>query len=245
MSSLVVMGSPISQPTRAVMWLCRLLNLQFEFKAVDSNKGEHISPEFLKLNPNGKFPVLLDGDFVLFESHAILRYLARKYKNQNTAYLYPEDNLAQCGKIDSWLDWKHTALRPGAAGIVRRRVMSKLMKDYSKHSMRFDLKEVPESREARILTGALDIMEQQLSQSTFLTGEKATLADIACSCEIEQLLMLPNTESPPFGCDLSVKYPKLHSWQSKMRQIEGFEKTHKALHGAVKSIEKMRAKSKI
>jgi len=245
MSSIVVLGSPISQPTRAVLWLCEILGLKVKFQPVDSNKGEHVSPEFLELNPNAKFPVLKDGKFTLFESHAIMRYLFSKYGRENTDYLYPKSDAEKRGKVDSWLDWKHTALRPGAAGIVRRRVMSKIMKDYSKHSMRFDLKEIPESREARILVDALKIMENQLSQTEYLTGSEPTLADIACACEIEQLLMLPKTEPPPFGCDLASSFPKVDAWQSKMRQVTGFSNIHKSLHGACKGIEKMRAKSKI
>ena len=48
-------------------------------------------------------------------------------------------------EIDAWLDWKHCHLRDALAGIVRRRVMSKIMKDFSNHSMRFDLVEIPEA----------------------------------------------------------------------------------------------------
>lgn len=89
---LKVFGSPLSQPTRAVLWTCVLLDVPHEFVKVDAGKGDHVSQDFRKLNPNAKFPVLQvcfypltlpynayhltqDQDFVLWESHAIMRYL--------------------------------------------------------------------------------------------------------------------------------------------------------------------------
>lgn len=79
------------------------------------------------------------------------------------------------------------ALFCSAAGIVRRRVMKNLMKDYSKHSMRFDLEEIPEAREARILTESLQRLEEQLQRSTCIAGPEVSLADIALFTEVEQV----------------------------------------------------------
>jgi glutathione S-transferase len=68
-------------PTRSIraLWTLRELDVDFEFVNVDPTKGELRRPEFLALNPAGKLPVLVDGDFVLTESVAIVIYLAEKY----------------------------------------------------------------------------------------------------------------------------------------------------------------------
>lgn len=55
---------------------------------MDVVKGTHLSPEFVSMNPNSQFPVLKDGDFAVFESNAILRYLVEKYGGKDNP-LYP------------------------------------------------------------------------------------------------------------------------------------------------------------
>ncbi len=68
-------------PTRSlrVVWALRELDLAFEFVAIDPRAGEARHPDFLRLNPAAKIPVLIDGDLVLTESVAIVMYLAEKY----------------------------------------------------------------------------------------------------------------------------------------------------------------------
>jgi glutathione S-transferase len=68
-------------PTRTIrpLWVLRELEVDFGYVQVDPRRGEHRLPEFLEKNPAGKVPVLVDGDFVLTESVAIVLYLAEKY----------------------------------------------------------------------------------------------------------------------------------------------------------------------
>src|SRR5438067_12801493 len=68
-------------PTRSirVLWTLRELDVEFEFVNVDPSKGEARRPEVLAVNPAGKLPVLVDGDFILTESVAIVLYLAEEY----------------------------------------------------------------------------------------------------------------------------------------------------------------------
>jgi len=77
-------------PTRSIRALWGLLELgvEFEFVPVNLRAGEHRHPDFLRLNPAGKLPVLVDGDFVLTESAAIVLYLAEKYSAKG---LLPSD----------------------------------------------------------------------------------------------------------------------------------------------------------
>jgi glutathione S-transferase len=65
-----------------VRWYLEELAVPYEFVLLDMSVGEHHQPEFLKINPFGKVPAIVDGDFALFESGAILLYLDRKYNQQ-------------------------------------------------------------------------------------------------------------------------------------------------------------------
>lgn len=80
---------PASPPSRAVLQTIRVLELDVEIKSVDLLKGENLSPEFLKLNPMHQIPVLIDDDFVLTESRAIMAYLMNSRAPGST--WYPND----------------------------------------------------------------------------------------------------------------------------------------------------------
>lgn len=95
-------------PTRSirVRWILQELGVPFDPVTVNLAKGEGRRPEFLRLNPTGKLPVLVDGDFVLSESVAIVRYLAEKYPQ---AGFMPTDPIARA-EVDRWLMFTATEL---------------------------------------------------------------------------------------------------------------------------------------
>jgi len=226
---MIVYGSKLSQPTRMVLWTCSLLKIPHEFKAVAAMQGEHTTEEFLRLNPNANFPVLKEKDsgFVLYESNAIARYLCDVSKDSQG--LVPKDVKAQA-LMNQWLDWKHGSLRQGLAGTVRRRVMAKMTKDISKHSMSKVIVEVKEERELRQYVEALTVLENQLSKTKMfiVDGTKSvTLADLAIFEEVEQVRLLPADEEPPTGSNLRNKFPHIVQWQDRMRQLPFYDVVHK------------------
>lgn len=77
---------PASPPSRAVLQVIRILGLEVEVKNVDLMKQAQQEPEFLKLNPSHQVPVLVDGDFVLPESRAIMTYLVNSRKPGHEVY---------------------------------------------------------------------------------------------------------------------------------------------------------------
>src|ERR687896_860964 len=95
-------------PTRSIRarWTLQELGADFEPIRVNLIAGEHQRPEFLKINPAGKIPVLIDGDLVLTESVASVLYLAEKYSNKG---LLPA-NLDQRAQVHRWLLFAATEL---------------------------------------------------------------------------------------------------------------------------------------
>jgi len=88
---------------------------QYELARIDLLKGEQKNPDYLKLNPNGKVPTLKDDDFILWESNAILLYLAEKFP---AARLLPTDRHDRA-RVFQWLLFEQTTFRPPLSTLVR------------------------------------------------------------------------------------------------------------------------------
>jgi glutathione S-transferase len=104
-------------PTRSIRprWMLQELGIEFEAITVNLGKGEHVAPDYLKVNPAGKLPTLVDGDLVLTESAAIVLYLAEKA--QGTHFI-PKD-LRQRAEMYRWLFFTVTELEQPLWRIAR------------------------------------------------------------------------------------------------------------------------------
>lgn len=98
--------SPAPNPEKVAL-LLEETGLGYEFIPVDTRKGEQFAPDFMALNPNAKLPVIVDGDAVVFDSNAILLYLAEK-----TGRFLPEQSPAARGQLLSWLMFVASGLGP-------------------------------------------------------------------------------------------------------------------------------------
>ena len=154
---------------------CRRVNatiahLGLEVELVEPNMmgGELKKAEFLKLNPNGKVPTLVDGDFVLWESRAIMQYVASKKPGNE---LWPSDARAQAD-IARWQFWEATHLSKGTSPFAFERLFKKIF-----------MKQ--EADEAALVVAAKDfhavapILNGHLEGKKFLLGDKLTLADFS------------------------------------------------------------------
>jgi len=126
-------------------------DLPVEVRQINFKGREHQSPEFTALNPMAKVPVLVDGDFSLFESNAILTYLARKFPA--TAAL-PEDPQGRAD-VDRWLHWQSCHLMPFMGAL--------------KTGAETDL---------QAINPLLDVPEQRLAERDYLLGD-LSVADFA------------------------------------------------------------------
>lgn len=111
----------ISPPARAALLTIRNLGLEVEVKSVDMFAQEHLTSEFLKLNPIHQVPVLVDGDFVLPESRAIMTYLVNS--KRPGCSLYPTDPIKRA-VIDHLLYFDATVVFPRNQSVIVRQIIS-------------------------------------------------------------------------------------------------------------------------
>ena len=160
-------------PTRSIraLWTLRELGVDFEFVSVNLAVGEHSRPEFLALNPAGKLPVLVDGDFVLTESVAIALYLAEKYAHKG---LLPAE-LEPRARVNQWLLFTATELEQPLWRIARHTGL------YPKD------RRLPEditlAREDFQTMAA--VMEKHLQGKRFLVGDRVTVADFVAAYTLD------------------------------------------------------------
>ena len=105
---LKIYGRNNSINVQKVMWMIGELDLAYERLDIGGEFGQNGQDWYLAMNPMGKVPVLEDEGYVLWESHTIIRYLAREY---GAGAWYPSDAKG-CGDIDKWMDWKIGFLQP-------------------------------------------------------------------------------------------------------------------------------------
>lgn len=143
------------------------MGLDYQIVLVDILRGDQQTPEFLALNPNGKMPVLVDGDVVVFESAAILQYLGRK-----SGKFYPADEHDRT-RIDSWMYWQMSGLGPVSGNVNWfTRAAAKEGRDPSETSLALHRFRTEAAR-------LFDVLESGLSGSEFLCGAYS-IADMCC-----------------------------------------------------------------
>ena len=163
---LTVWGRKSSSNVQALMWCIGELGLPCERHDVGHRYGGNDTAEFLAMNPNGTVPVLRDGDSApLWESAAILRYLAGRY---GTAPFWPRDQLARA-HVDRWAEWSKINVTLAFTAPIFWRVVRTAPSQQDPAAI---------GQAVIKLDKLLDIAEAQLVRAEFLAGDDFTLADI-------------------------------------------------------------------
>ena len=136
--------------------------LEYEAIPVDTRKGEQFAPEFSKLNPNNKVPVIVDGDAVVFDSNAILLYLAEK-----TGKFLPPDGLAARGEMLSWLMFVASGVGPYSGQCVHFKHFAPEPKEYAVTRYSFEAKR------------HYGILDAHLEGREFMVGGTYTIVDMS------------------------------------------------------------------
>jgi glutathione S-transferase len=194
---------PLSSNSRRVLLTAHQLGLKLELVAVDLARGEHKTPGYLRLNPNGRIPTLIDGGFDLWESHAIMQYLADQSPEQN---IYPRDMAARAD-VNRWLFWSASHFAPAAALIIRERVSKQIIAG----SPAPDPAEIVRGEAA--LPAVARVLDQHLAGKQWIAQDRLTLADFAIAAPLMHAsrAQLPITQ-----------FENLQAWFARVQSLDAW-----------------------
>lgn len=172
-----IWGRLNSVNVQKVVWAAREAGVAFERIEAGGKFGIVKTPEYLAKNPNGLIPLLEDGDFVLWESNAIVRYLCAKYA---PGTLYPEPLEARAD-ADRWMDWQATTLQPAMGPAFMQLVRAPAAE---RNAAAID-------ESARKTEPLMAILDAQLAGRAFVCGARFTMADIVLGCAAHRWFGLP------------------------------------------------------
>jgi len=197
-----IWGRTDSSNVQKVLWCCGELGIEFERQDWGGKFGGNKEPDYLTMNPNGLVPTLKDGDFVLWESNSIMRYLNAKYGQGKLLPSTPEG----MAKANRWMDWQLSVLNPSIVPLF------------------WNLIRTPEDkRDPKAVQSALgktsaawQMVENQLAQSAFVAGDNLSLGDIPLGVWAYRWFNLP-IERP--------KQANLENWYERLKQRKPYQ-TH-------------------
>ncbi|MCK4882824.1 MAG: glutathione S-transferase family protein [Candidatus Omnitrophica bacterium] len=211
---LKIYGADLSSPSNKVRMGANALGLEYEYIRVSIKGGENRTEEYLKMHPAGKVPVINDDGFVLFESDAIIKYLAAKQKSP----LYP-DELKQRAGIDQWMDF--TAVHVG--GAMGRVVFNRVFASFAGVSV--DERSLKDG--LKFLNRFLPVVDRQLSKAEYFAGEQFSLADIA--------LLATMDPAEVAGVNLT-PYEHLTQWRKELQKKDLYTRCHVSYDEALKKL---------
>lgn len=174
---LKIWGRANSINVQKVLWCCGELNLECERIDAGLKFGVNTTPEYRAMNPNALVPTINDDGFVLWESQAIVRYLARKHASGT---LWPSDPKA-CADADRWMDWNATTVWPNLRPIFWNLVRTPPEKR--------DMALVDDSRNK--LAASMAILDAHLANRKYVTGGAFTMGDIPLGTAVQRWFNLP------------------------------------------------------
>ncbi len=205
-------GSPYSW---RVLLALTVKGVPYESRLIQFSKGEHKAPEYLAMNPRGKVPTIRDGDYTLYESMAILRYLEAKHPEPALFGTSPEET----GRIECAIqEWEHYA-RGAAFDIV-------LPLFFGQADARADGIRAG----AEVVHRELGRVDQLLANRAYVAGDSLSAADLLVYPDVQSLQRAAAKEAAaPFELGLlplAERYPNLAAWCTRIETIEGFEATY-------------------
>jgi glutathione S-transferase len=197
-----IWGRTDSSNVQKVLWCCGELGLQFERLDWGGKFGGNRDQAYLGMNPNGLVPTIQDGDFILWESNSIMRYLNAKYGQGKLLPSTPEG----MANANRWMDWQlstfNSAIVPLFWGLVRTPEEKR------------DAKAIPSALEKTVT--AWQMVEDHLAKNRYLGGEEFSLGDIPLGVWAYRWFNLP-VQRP--------NQPNITNWYGRLKQRTPYQ-TH-------------------
>jgi glutathione S-transferase len=200
---LTIWGRANSVNVQKVLWCCDELKLAYERIDAGLQFSRNNEPGYLEMNPMGRVPTLVDGDFVLWESNSIIRYLAMQYGAAST--LYPAEPKVRAS-ADRWLDWALSTLQPAERplfwGYIRTSAADR------------DVKQLAAT--ASEVEKLWRVVDTHLKGRDYLEGNTFTLADLVIAAYARRWFGIAELVRPAL--------PELERWYIGITQRAGFQR---------------------
>jgi glutathione S-transferase len=200
MAMLKIWGRLTSVNVQKVVWCADELGVDYERVDAGGKFGIVATPEYRAMNPNGLVPVIEHDGFVLWESNAIVRYLAARFGEGS---LWPTD-LHMRADADQWMDWQTVSLNPSVGPVFIQLIRT-----------------APEKRDAATIENnridaekKLAILDAHLASREFVAGSSFTMGDIPLGCSVDRWLKLPIEREA---------HPNLARWHAQLRARPGMK----------------------
>lgn len=182
---LTIWGRSNSVNVMKALWCLAELDLPFERIDAGMQFGRNDQSDYLAMNPNGRVPTLVDGDYVLWESNSVMRYLCMAYGKGTP--IYPQDPKRRAA-VDRWLDWTLSTVQP-----VDRPVFWALVRTPKDKQ---DMTRIQQDVDAEAPVWA--IADRQLSTRRYFEGDEFTIADIAVGAFARRWLGFEGVTKPKY-----------------------------------------------
>jgi glutathione S-transferase len=179
------------------------LGIALDLELVDLTKGAQKKPEYLEINPNGRVPALVDGDFRLSESNAIMQYIASQKPNA----LWPDDLRARAD-ITRWQFWQASQWNRGAGMLVWENFIKKFLNLGAP-----DPAKIKEGTE--LFQASAAMLDGHLKEHKYLVGDGLTLADFS----VATMLVYAGPGRYPLE-----NYPNIRSWYARISALDAWKK---------------------
>lgn len=200
----------LSSNARKVLITADLLGVTLERAVVHLGKQEQRLPDYIALNPNGRVPTLVDGDFVLWESNAIMQYLADQ-KPGNT--LFPADLRARAD-VNRWLFWQSSHWSPAIAALNFENLLKKLLNIGEPDAAIV-------KRNEELVKQFAGILDTHMKDREWVSGSALTLADIAIAAP---LMYIAPAKLPV------ETFPNVMRWFGQVRELPAWKATEPAFN---------------
>jgi glutathione S-transferase len=201
-TGLVIWGRPNSVNVQKVLWCLAELELSYERIDAGMQFGRNHEPDYLAMNPNARVPTLVDGDYVLWESNSVMRYLCMAYGRGTP--IYPQEPKRRAA-VDRWLDWTLSTVQP-----VDRPVFWALVRTPPAER---DMARIQKDADAEAIVWR--IADHHLATRRFIEGDDFTIADIALGAYARRWLGVEGITRP--------SQPHLERWLKELGGRPGYE----------------------
>jgi glutathione S-transferase len=198
---LKIWGRTTSSNVQKVLWTCAELDIPYDRVDHGGPFGGNRDPEYLRLNPNGLVPTVIDGDLVMWESNTICRYLCTTHPNGES--LYPRDP-AERTHVERWMDWQLSVIGAPMGALLQGLIRS-----------------TPETRDPGVIEAARrraiaawEIVDDAVSTQPYLGGDSLSLAEIVMATHIYRWFNYA-IERPTM--------PHLRAWYERFCDRPGFK----------------------